>query len=139
LRGTTNNLATGLGTAFASVLSVTLLSMIVVNSLVQNPVITPEVIEEYVDLDSIDFVSNEQLDETLEETDLTPQQEAAAVEINVVARLQALKLSFLVLASIALLAIIPAGGLPNYVPKEVPAEIAGVIERSQDIMPATPD
>ncbi len=28
LRGTTNNLATGLGTAFASVLSVTLLSMI---------------------------------------------------------------------------------------------------------------
>ncbi len=33
LRGTTNNLATGLGTALASVLSVTLLSMIVVNSL----------------------------------------------------------------------------------------------------------
>ncbi len=40
LRGTTNNLATGLGTAFASVLSVTLLSLIVVNSLVKSPVIT---------------------------------------------------------------------------------------------------
>jgi MFS family permease len=128
LRGTTNNLATGLGTAFASVLSVTLLSIIVVNSLVTNPVIPPSVIEEYVDLDNIDFVSNEQLDEALGETDLTPQQEAAAVEINVAARLQSLKLSFLVLASIALLAIIPAGGLPNYVPKEVPAEIAHEIE-----------
>ncbi len=128
LRGTTNNLATGLGTAFASVLSVTLLSLIVVNSLVKSPVIAAEVIEEYIDLDNIDFVSNEQLDEALEETDLTPQQEAAAVGINVASRLQSLKISFLVLASIALLAIIPAGGLPNYVPKEVPAEIAQDIE-----------
>jgi MFS family permease len=123
LRGTTNNLATGLGTAFASVLSVTLLSLIVLNSLVKSPVITPDVIEEYVDLDNIDFVSNEQLDEALEETELTPLQEAAAVEINVAARLQSLKISFLVLASIAILAVIPAGGLPDYKPKEVPAEI----------------
>jgi len=128
LRGTTNNLATGLGTAFASVLSVTLLSLIVVNSLVKSPVIAPDVIQEYVDLDNIDFVSNEQLDDALAETDLTPQQETAFVEINVVARLQALKISFLILASIALLAVIPAGGLPNYVPKEVPAEIAPEIE-----------
>ena len=128
LRGTTNNLATGLGTAFASVLSVTLLSLIVVNSLVKSPVIEPDMIQEYVDLDNIDFVSNEQLDDALEETDLTPQQETAFVEINVVARLQALKISFLILASIALLAVIPAGGLPNYVPKEVPGEIAPEIE-----------
>jgi len=128
LRGTTNNLATGLGTAFASVLSVTLLSLIVVNSLVKSPVIEPDMIQEYVDLDNIDFVSNEQLDDALEETELTPQQETAFVEINVVARLQALKISFLILASIALLAVIPAGGLPNYVPKEVPGEIAPEIE-----------
>ncbi len=66
LRGTTNNLATGLGTAFASVLSVTLLSLIVVNSLVKSPVIAPDVIQEYVDLDNIDFVSNEQLDDALD-------------------------------------------------------------------------
>ncbi len=66
----------------------------------------------------------------LEETDLTPQQEAAAVEINVVARLQSLKISFLVLASIALLAVIPAGGLPGYVPKEVPVGTSPELERS---------
>ena len=123
LRGTTNNLATGLGTAFASVLSVTLLSLIVVNSLVQSPVISPEAIEEYVDLENIDFVSNDQMDETLEEIDLTPQQEAAVVAINITARLQSLKISFLILAGFALLAIFPAGGLPDYKPKEVPIDI----------------
>ncbi len=70
-------------------------------------------IEETVDLDNIDFVSNDQLDEVLEETDLTPVQEAAVVAINVEARLQALKISFLILAGVAVLAIIPAGGLPD--------------------------
>jgi MFS family permease len=123
LRGTTNNLATGLGTAFASLLSVTLLSLIVVNSLVKNPIVTPEVVKEQVDLDGIDFFSNDQLDEALEETDLTPQQEMAVITINVAARLQSLKISFLVLASIALLAVIPAGGLPDYKPQEVPERL----------------
>jgi MFS family permease len=122
LRGTTNNLATGLGTAMASVLSVMLLSMIVLSSLADTPVLPVEVIKETVDLDNIDFVSNEQLEEVLEETDLTPQQEAAVTAINVQARLQALKLSFLILAGVALLAVIPAGGLPNYIPTEVPAD-----------------
>jgi MFS family permease len=122
LRGTTNNLATGLGTAFASVVSVTLLSMIVLNSLVKSPIIEPATIEKQVDLDNIDFVSNEQLDDVLEETNLTPQQEAAAVAINVQARLQALKLSFLILAGVAVLAILPAGGLPDYIAKEIPAD-----------------
>ncbi len=76
LRGTTNNLATGLGTAFASVLSVTLLNMIIASSLVKNPVIPTEVIQETVDLDNIDFVSNDDLDDILDESDLTPLQEA---------------------------------------------------------------
>ena len=120
LRGTTNNLATGLGTALASVLSVTLLSMIIVSSLINNPVLPPAVIEEVVDLENIDFVSNDDLDEILEETDLTPLQEAQAVKINIEGRLQALKLSFLVLACMALLAVVPAGGLPDYLPGEVP-------------------
>ena len=122
LRGTTNNLATGLGTAFASVLSVTLLSMIVVTSLVNNPVIPTEVIQETVDLDNIDFVSNDDLDEILDESDLTPLQEAQVVVINIEGRLQALKLSFLILAIVALLAVVPAGGLPDYLPGEIQAE-----------------
>lgn len=122
LRGTVNNLATGLGTAFASVLAVSLLSMIIVNSLDKTPVIPQEVVEENFELDNIDFISNDDLDEFLEEIDLTPQQEATAVEINVQARLLALKISFLVLAGIAVLAIVPSGGLPDYLAKEVPAD-----------------
>jgi MFS family permease len=137
LRGTTNNLATGLGTAFASLLSVALLSLIILNSLVNSPVVPPAVIEREVDLENIDFISNEQLDEVLKETDLTPQQEAAVVDINVVARLQSLKISFLVLACFALLAVIPAGGLPGYIPEEVPAEIAREPTIPADIDPAT--
>jgi len=124
LRGTTNNLATGLGTALASVMAVSLLSIIITNSLIKSPVITDAIIEEQLYLENIDFVSNDDLDEFLEDTDLTPLQEAEVIDINTEARLRALKISFLILASVALLAIIPAGGLPNYVPDDVPAEIA---------------
>ena len=74
------------------------------------------------DIEKIDFISNEQLEEVLKETDLTPVQEAVVVDITILARLQALKISFLVLAGIAVLAIIPAGGLPGYTPGEVPDE-----------------
>ena len=123
LRGTTNNLATGLGTAFASVLAVTLLGILVLSSLSQSPVLPPEVIEETMDLDNIDFVSNDQLEEVLEETDLTPVQEAAVIAINIEARLQALKISFLALACVSILAIIPAGGLPGYEPEEIPDDV----------------
>jgi MFS family permease len=122
LRGTTNNLATGLGTAFASIISVTLLSMIVLTSLVNNPIIEPEVIEQQVDMENIDFISNEQLDEALEEIELTPIEEAEVVAINIEARIKSLKLSFLILAGIALLAVIPAGGLPDYIAKEIPGK-----------------
>lgn len=135
LRGTTNNLATGLGTAFASVLSIALLSAIILNTLAQNPVISPEAIESQINLNRLDFVSNERLDELLDETDLTPEQKAAAVEINVFSRLRALKISFLVLASIALLAIIPAGRLPDYLPDEVPADVPSAQPVDKPVLP----
>ncbi len=41
------------------------------------------------------------------------------MRINVEARLRALKASFLILAAIALLAIFPAFGLPNYMAGEI--------------------
>ena len=121
LRGTTNNLATGLGTALAAVISVSVLSLIIVNTVVETPAISPE-IQEQLYLDNIDFISNDQLDEALEEADVTPAQEAAIISINEIARLRALKISFLILAGVALLAIVPAGGLPDYTPKEIPVE-----------------
>ena len=72
-----------------------------------------------VELDNVDFVSNDQLEEALSDTTATPEQVDEAVRINTEARLRALKLAFLVLAGVALLAIIPAGGLPGYTPGEI--------------------
>ena len=45
-----------------------------------------------------------------------------AVRVNTEARLRALKIGLLIMAGLALLTIIPAGRLPNYVPGEVPDE-----------------
>jgi hypothetical protein len=44
-----------------------------------------------------------------------------AVRVNTEARLRALKIGLLVMTGLALLTIIPAGRLPNYLPGEVPS------------------
>jgi MFS family permease len=119
LRGTANNLSTAIGTAVAGLLSVGLLSLIVTGSLVNNRTITPE-LKAQVALDNINFVSNDQLLETLSETTATPEQVVEAVRINTAARLRALRETFLILAAVALLAVFPSLGLPRYVPGEVP-------------------
>ncbi len=122
LRGTANNLSTALGTAFSSVVAVSLLSLFVMSSLAGNPALPP-VLQAQVSLDNINFVSNDQLDETMAATTATPEQVAEAVRINEEARLRALQGAFIILAAIALLAIIPARGLPNYTPGEVAAGV----------------
>jgi MFS family permease len=128
LRGTANNLSTAVGTAVAGAMSVGLLAMLITSSLVNHPDL-PLQLQRQVNLDSINFVSNDQLLETLSETTATPEQVAAAAEINTVARLRALKISFLFLAGIALVAIFPALRLPRYKPDEVlSAEEQGVVQ-----------
>jgi MFS family permease len=124
LRGTANNLSTAMGTALAGLLSVGLLSLIVGSRLINNPEIPPELIE-HVALDQVDFVSNEDLLDVLSETEATPTQVAVSVRINEDARLRALRETFLILAGIALLAIIPSLKLPKYVPGEVPVPADG--------------
>jgi predicted MFS family arabinose efflux permease len=119
LRGTTQNLAAAVGTAVAGALLVGLLSAAVLRNLAENPVLTPE-IQSQVDLDSINFVSNDGLQTVLERTTATPQQVAEAVRINTESRLRALKIGLLIMAGIALLTIFPAGQLPNYIPGESP-------------------
>ena len=121
LRGTTNNLASAVGTAVAGALLVGLLSTVVLRSLAENPLLPPEV-QSQVDLDSINFVSDERLQSVMERTTASPQQISEAVRINTESRLRALKLGFLIMAGLALLTIIPAGGLPNYIPGEVPSD-----------------
>ncbi len=118
LRGVANNMSTALGTAFATVAAVGLLSMFVTSSLVQSTI--PESLKVQVNLDNVNFITNDQLETVLGATSATPEQVAVAVSINEEARLRALRASFLILAVISLLALFPALGLPNYVPGEVP-------------------
>ena len=123
LRGTANNLAAAVGTAVAGALLVGLLSGIVLSNLATNPLL-PREIQAQVDLDNITFVSNDRLQAAMERTTATPQQVAEAVRVNTEARLRALKIGLLIMAGLALLTIIPAGRLPNYVPGELPADQA---------------
>lgn len=121
LRGTTQNLAAAVGTAVAGALLVGLLSSTVLRSLAENPILPPAILSQ-VDLDSITFVSNDRLRTVMESTTATPPEVAEAVRINTEARLRALKIGLLIMAGLALLSIIPAGRLPNYIPGEVPSD-----------------
>jgi predicted MFS family arabinose efflux permease len=130
LRGTTQNLAAAVGTAVAGALLVGLLSTIVLSNIAANPML-PKEIQQQVNLDNITFVSNERLRTVMESTTATPQQVQEAVRVNTEARLRALKIGLLLLAGLGLLAIIPAGRLPNYLPGEIPSgEPAGKGARS---------
>jgi MFS family permease len=113
LRGTTNNLAGAVGTAIASALLIGVLSASVTRELVGNPVISKD-LKAQVDLDDISFVSNGHLREALEETTAAPEQVTEAVRINTEGRSRALRICFVALTGLALVAIVPAGRLPGY-------------------------
>ncbi len=119
LRGTTNNLAAAVGTALAGALMVGLLSAAVMSRLAENPVL-PVSLQQQVDLDNINFVSNERFEEIIAATDATAEQKAEAIRINTEARLMALKIGLLILSGLAMLTIIPAGRLPAYRPGDIP-------------------
>lgn len=122
IRGTTSNLAASVGTALMGALVVGILSASVMTALTANPVITPE-LKAQVDLDNINFLSNERLEERLQSTTASPEQIVEAIRVNEEARLRALKIAFFVLGSLALLAIFPCGRLPDYRPgQQVPDE-----------------
>lgn len=121
VRGTTQNLAAAVGTAVAGALLVGLLSTIALSRIAANPALPTE-LRNQVNLDNITFVSNERLRSVMENTTATPQQVQEAVRVNTEARLRALKIGLLIMAGLALLAVIPAGQLPNYLPGEIPSD-----------------
>src|SRR6202008_612534 len=121
LRGTTQNLASAVGTAVAGALMVGLLSAIALGGIAASPKLTPE-LQAQVDLDSINFVSNDRLQTVLADTTASPAQVAEAVRVNTEARLRALKIGLLIMSGLAFLSILPAGRLPDYHPGEIPAD-----------------
>jgi hypothetical protein len=124
LRGVTQNLAAAVGTAMAGALLVGLLSSMILARGLDNPVITAE-LKDQVNLYNLNFFSDQQLTERLSDTTATDEQMAEALRINAESRTGALKIGFLVLTGLALLAIFPCGWLPDYKPGEVPADPYG--------------
>lgn len=120
IRGTTQNLASALGTAVVGAVLVTVLSFGVTQSVEAHPELPPELAAQ-VDLDNINFVSNQDLRDTLENTTATPEQIEAAVALNEEARLSTLRIGFLILAGVSAVAAIPASRLPRYRPGDIPA------------------
>lgn len=121
LRGSTQNLASAVGTAMVGAMLVALLSVGIGRAVVEHPSLPPELIAQ-VDLDSVNFVSNEDLHAVLSRTDATEEQVAYAVQLNEEERLRALKTGLLILAGISAMAILPASRLPRYRPHEIPAD-----------------
>lgn len=120
LRGVANNVSSALGAAFAGVVAVGLLAAVITSSFQASSL--PSSLAEELNFDRIDFVSNAQLETYLAKTSATPAQVAEAVRINENARLSALRATFILIAIISLLALIPALGLPKYSPTQVPAD-----------------
>jgi MFS family permease len=120
LRGVANNVSNAIGAAFASVVAVALLSMLLTSAFGRSGL--PPKLETRVLFDNVDFVSNHELRSVLGATSATRGQVARVVSINEDARRRALQGSFLIVAVISLLAIAPAARLPRYVPGELSAE-----------------
>ena len=126
-----------MGTAFAGVVAVGLLSLFVTSAIAQANL--PRSLLRQVNLDNVNFISNDQLDDVMAQTTATPEQVAMAVSINELARLRALRASFLILGAFSLLAIFPALGLPDYAPGDEPpppVEAAKPKPRSRKKAPA---
>ncbi|GAA1937655.1 MFS transporter [Agromyces allii] len=119
IRGTTQNLASAVGTAVMGALLVTMLTLNVAGAAAEHPELPDELIAQ-VDLDEVNFVSNDDLRAVLEQTTATPAQVDAAVTLNEEERLHTLKLGFLILAGLSAIAAIPASRLPRYRPEEIP-------------------
>lgn len=124
LRGSTQNLASAVGTAVVGALLVGLLSVGIGRAVVEHPELPADLVAQ-VDLDSVNFVSNPELEAVLGETDASPAQVEAAVQLNEEERLRALKLGLLLLAALSAVAILPASRLPRYKPDEIPAPDEG--------------
>ncbi len=119
LRGVVNNVSSALGAAFAGVVAVGLLSLLITTAFTRSEL--PPSLEQEINFDRIDFISNDQLKEVLSQTSVAPELLDMAVAINADARLNALRATFLLLALISLLALIPSTKLPNYKPGELSA------------------
>lgn len=119
IRGTTQNLASAVGTAVMGAVLVMVLGVGVGRAVLDHPELPAELVAQ-VDLDQVNFVSNDELAEVLGGTTATEEQVDAAVTLNEEQRLRTLKTGFLILAGLSAVAALPASRLPKYLPGDIP-------------------
>ena len=113
-RGLTHNISGSAGIAVGTAIAVATLGVFVARDVAASTIFSDELVAE-VNLDNADFITNDQLARFLEaETSATPAEIDAAVEVLADARLDALQLTLMLLAALALLALVPAGGMPDF-------------------------
>jgi MFS family permease len=112
-RGLTHNISGSVGIAVGTAIAVSLLGGIVARDAVASPAFSPEIIEQ-VNFDNTNFITTDQLVGVLEERGATPAEAEAAVEIYEDARLRSLRTTLMFLAALALLALVPAGKMPDF-------------------------
>jgi len=122
-RGLVHNLSGSVGIAVASVFAVSVLAGIIQADVRDHPELPPELVSQ-VNIDNVNFITNDQLSAVLAETTATPEQVDAAIALNEDARLLGLKISLLGLAALALLAIVPAGRMPGFTPGDMPERLS---------------
>ncbi|WP_439593731.1 MFS transporter [Microbacterium sp.] len=121
-RGLVHNLSGSVGIAVASAFAVGLLASTLATAADEHPEISSELISQ-VNINEADFLTNDQLESVLAGTTATDAEVVAAIAINEEARLQALKVSLLGLAGLALLAIVPATRMPGRIAGELPEKL----------------
>lgn len=102
----TSHFAAAVGAAIAGALVIGVLSLNVNRHLARDPAIGTE-LRAHLDLSRVAFISNDRLQQVLEQLPLTPEHIANAVQINTDARLFALKLSFFALAGLTFVGFLP--------------------------------
>ncbi len=128
-RGLTHNISGSIGIAVGTALAVSLLGVIVAQDALSSPAFSSELTEQ-VNFDNTDFITSERLAAVLEERGATPAETAAALEIYEDARLRALRTTLMFLASLSLLALVPAGKLPDFREPDLTPEDAEGLTRA---------
>jgi hypothetical protein len=112
-RGLTHNISGSVGIAVGTAIAVSLLGVIVARDALESPAFSSELIEQ-VNFDNTNFITSDQLESILEERGATAEEADAAVEIYEDARLRALRTTLMFLAALSLLALVPAGKMPDF-------------------------
>lgn len=112
-RGLTHNVSGSAGIAVATAIAVATLGLFVARDVAGSTIFTEQLVQE-VNLDNADFITNDQLKGVLGETSASPAEVDAAVVVLEDARLDSLQLTLMLLAALALLALVPAGGIPDF-------------------------